>query len=305
MKKQSCYLRTDIKVVSSTTVIVVIHIYSPMLLLTHSRSCFIFFRLSQIIEYKDTTSYKVVVLIKYTRWIYDRGKMSPSQGYFSFTTTYECCVITITYGVTVFLMSTWIAEYGYASMYKNVYSLTASENNRNVCELLDVPKRTVNSTMLLVHLHAAVNLLSQLWHDAGYLRWKFRLVTTTLWRIENGTSPTGYIWLVFDIGKVQFTKKAPDLFLNPHAVLTKECHWTNFISDFRKLPKSGEMLTNFYLQWQLWLLGLHLWLWYVIFLPYMEFFVHLSAAMRLLTGANSTSASRAANFMILNMLTHV
>ncbi|XP_026400191.1 uncharacterized protein LOC113296069 [Papaver somniferum] len=67
-----------------------------------------------------TTSYRVVILIKYTHWIYDRGKLFASQGYFSFPATYECCVITITFGITVFLVSKWTTAYTYDS-YESVY----------------------------------------------------------------------------------------------------------------------------------------------------------------------------------------
>ncbi|XP_026422204.1 uncharacterized protein LOC113318269 [Papaver somniferum] len=117
-------------------------VYTSMLLLTPFRSCFSLFILFQMIDNRGTTSYQVVILIKSTHWIYDRGKLFPGQGYFSFTTTYECCVITITYGVTVFLVSKWIVEYGYESVYENIYLLTANGDNRTVCGLPDeVPER--------------------------------------------------------------------------------------------------------------------------------------------------------------------
>lgn len=109
-----------LEVVSSTTELVGIHVHTSMVLLIPSRSCFIFFGRYQLINHMDTSSCQVVVLIKTTRWIYDRGKPSTSQGYFYFTTTYECCVIKIDSRVTVFLVSKWMAEYGYDYVYEQI-----------------------------------------------------------------------------------------------------------------------------------------------------------------------------------------
>lgn len=63
----------------------------------------------------------------------------------------------------------------------------------------------------------------------SYLTWTFRFVCTALWRIGNITSPTGLSRLVFDGGKEQVTKKAPDLFVNLYDLMTKDCPWKTFI----------------------------------------------------------------------------
>lgn len=88
-----------------------------------------------------------------------------------------------------------------------------------------------------VFLSMEVEMILTMLPWVGYLIWKFRLVTTALWRIENGTSPMGCSWLVFDRGKVQLIEKAPNLFVNLHVMLTKDYHWTIFISEFRQLQK--------------------------------------------------------------------
>ncbi|KAI3953498.1 hypothetical protein MKW92_014593, partial [Papaver armeniacum] len=136
-----------------------------MVLLRPSRSGLIFFGLCQMIDHMDPSSCQIVVLIKYTRWIYDRGKLSANQGYFSFLTTYECCMVKISSTVTMFLISKWVAEYGSESVFElilefgyqllslflfsNVYLLAANGDTHSICELFDeVPARNVSNTML-------------------------------------------------------------------------------------------------------------------------------------------------------------
>ncbi|KAI3966663.1 hypothetical protein MKW92_047734, partial [Papaver armeniacum] len=83
--------------------------------------------------------------------------MFPSQGYFSFPATYECCLVTITSGITVFLMLKWTAEsklileFGYQLLslfeFSNVYLLAANGDTHSICELSDeVPARNVSNT---------------------------------------------------------------------------------------------------------------------------------------------------------------
>ncbi|KAI3910674.1 hypothetical protein MKW92_004275, partial [Papaver armeniacum] len=112
---------------STTHDVVKIHVYTSMLQLTPSRGCFRFFRLYQILEYKDMASYQVIVLIKSVYWIYDRGKLFTSQGCFSLAASSKCCMLTITSGVTVFLVSTWTATYGYESVYRVDHVLSDAE----------------------------------------------------------------------------------------------------------------------------------------------------------------------------------
>ncbi|XP_026422162.1 uncharacterized protein LOC113318242 isoform X1 [Papaver somniferum] len=76
------------------------------------------------ISYKFIVNECLFLIIKFARWIYDRGKLLGNQGYFTFTTSYKCCVVTITYGVTVFLVSKWTAAYGSESVYRADHVLT-------------------------------------------------------------------------------------------------------------------------------------------------------------------------------------